>query len=192
MSRVIGAVVRTTNYELNARKPLDARSLVPTYQDLTHRDNWFDGTKIIAYNGMLVAVANTTDTSKNGLYMLFDVNCTSALKSPDVTSENNWIKIGETSDIADITSRVAKIETDLLSITDTLSDLDARITALEGESDVVTYGYRSGFPSEGETGKLYVAADEGKTYVWYNNMYLSVGGSSEAVQPDVIFGGTAD
>jgi hypothetical protein len=38
---------------------------------------------------MIVAVANTSDISKNGLYFLFDANCTSALKSPNVTVENN-------------------------------------------------------------------------------------------------------
>jgi hypothetical protein len=74
-----------------------------------------------------------------------------------------------------------------------LSDLEARLTAIEAESDIVTYGYRSGFPQTGETNKLYIAADEEKSYVWFNDEYLAVGGADSSYEePEVIYGGSAD
>ena len=183
--RATGTYVLDTNYDLSIRKPLDARSLVPAYESLTLKSNWLnDAGKIIAYNGMIVAVANTDDASKNGLYFLFDPDCTSKLKSPDVENVANWIKVGETSDIGDFTTRLTKIETELDSIKDRLDALE------EKGSDVETWGYRALFPETGEANKLYVAADEGKTYIWFNDEYMSVGGDSE--QPEIIFGGTAD
>lgn len=186
MARVKGALIATSNYEVQVKKPLDARSLVPSYNDLTIKENWVkSGTaQVIAYNGMLVAVANTSDTSKNGLYMLFDINCTTALKSPDVTVESNWIKIGETSDISDFADRVATIEGEIDSI-------EERLTSLESRSDVETIGYRANFPSTGEPNKLYVAVDEQKSYVWVNDDYLPVGGS-DYEDPEVIYGGSAE
>lgn len=185
MARVIGSVSRNTNYEVTIKKPMDARSLVKTYADLTDESNWLNESgKSVCYNGMLVAVADTSDTTNNGLYFLFDPNCTSSLKSPDVTSATHWLKIGETSDITDLADRVSTIEQEL-------TDFEARLTALEEQgSDIETYGYRSAFPAIGEANKLYVAVDEGKTYIWFNEEYLPVGGSSD--EPEVIFGGTAD
>jgi hypothetical protein len=131
MARVKGMILRNTNYEVTAKKPLDARSLVKTYEDLLLESNWLDSSnKSIAYNGMLVAVANTDDTSKNGLYFLFDVNCTSFLKSPDVTKEENWTKIGETSEINNFIDRLSDIES-------ALSSFDSRLLALEKDKVVI-------------------------------------------------------
>lgn len=185
--RVIGGFNMSSNYEVSIKKPLDARSLVPSYEALTIKSNWVSSTnKPIAYNGMLVAVANTSDTSKNGLYFLFDPNCTTNLKSPDVENAANWIKIGEISEIEDFATRVAAIESELY-------DIKNRLVALENDSDVLTYGYRSGFPTDGEANKLYVAVDEGKTYVWFNNEYLLVSDSDSGYEePEVIYGGSAE
>lgn len=109
-NRVIGGFSMSSNYEVSIKKPLDARSLVPTYDALLLKSNWVtSANKPIAYNGMLVTVANTTDASKNGLYYLFDPNCTSSLKSPDITVEANWHKVAELSDIEDIDSIKAQI-----------------------------------------------------------------------------------
>jgi hypothetical protein len=70
-----------------------------------------------------------------------------------------------------------------------IQDIEERLTALEESSDVEVFGYRYLFPTTGVENKLYVAADEEKSYVWFNNDYLPVGGESS--QPDVILGGTA-
>jgi hypothetical protein len=103
MGRNRGAVNVTTNYEVQVKKPFDARTVVPTYADLLLVDNWYKKgtTSIIAYNGLPVSVVDTSDTSKNGLYILFDPACTTSLKSPDVTKEENWHKLAEDADLAD-------------------------------------------------------------------------------------------
>lgn len=177
-TRVIGATNRDSNYEVTARKPLDARSLVKTYDDLTNIDNWVNTSgNSIVYNGMLVAVwLNNDDTSKNGIYLLHDPNVTSTKgdKSiPNVENEANWHKLVDANGLAA-----------------TLTEIDERLTALEEqESDVLTFGYRSGFPAIGEVNKLYVAADEGKSYVWFNDAYLPVSGGGDYEEPEVIYGG---
>lgn len=181
--RIKGEFLLDSNYDISIRKPLDARSLVPAYEALTIKDNWVIDGKVIAYNGMIVAVANTGDSSKNGIYFLFDQN-TSKLKGPNVEDEANWHKVGETSDISDFAARISSIESEL-------EDFKDRLEALENDSDIITYGYRSGFPGEGEPNKLYIAADEGKSYIWFNNDYLLVSGN-EYEEPEVIYGGSAN
>ena len=42
--------------------------------------------------------------------------------------------------------------------------------------DVAEYSTRSAFPSEGETGKIYVATDTGYIYRWSGSEYVQVGG----------------
>lgn len=74
-----------------------------------------------------------------------------------------------------------------------LESFDERLRALETEEKLHTFGYRQLFPTEGIDGHMYVAADEQKTYVWFNNDYLVVGtadGSCE--EPKVIYGGSAE
>lgn len=173
------AIITYSNqYRYNKRGPLDSKALVKTYADLLNPNTWLIEDTMTAYNGMLTAVwLNKEDTSKNGVYLLFDSAVVSALKVPDVTNEANWHKLVEMSELTDFVQ--------------SLSALEARVAALEEDSDVVTYGYRSGFPTTGEANKLYVAADEGKTYVWFNDDYLLVGGDSYE-EPEVIFGGSAD
>jgi hypothetical protein len=174
----------SSQYKYTSRGPLDAKSLVKTYDELLSLDTWTLDDALVAYNGMITAVwLNKTDTSKNGIYFLFDTAVTTALKKPDVTNEANWHKLAELSDISNFTERLSAIEKDL-------QDLDVRVTALEKDSDVITYGYRSGFPTTGEQNKLYVAADENKTYIWFNDEYVTVGGSSYE-EPAVIHGGNA-
>lgn len=167
MARVIGAVSRNTNYEVTIKKPLDARSLVKAYDDLLLERNWLNASgNSIAYNGMLVAVANTTDTSKNGLYFLFDEKCTTALKSPDVTLESNWLKIGETSEVGDFVER-------LTTINNELADVKNRLTELEAER-THTYSYRNGFPTEGQQDHLYIAEKEHRTWIWTGGRYVHI------------------
>ena len=185
MARTKGKFVLDTNYELSVRKPFDARTLVPSYNDLILEANWLnENNKSIAYNGMIVAVANTSDTTKNGIYFLFDPECTSSIKTPIVTNPAHWIKVGETGDIADFVERLVALESEL-------EDFESRISALEADQAVETYGYFSSLPITGVAGKLYAVIDTGKTYIWYNDAYLPVGGG-ESEQPDIIFGGSAD
>ncbi len=75
-----------------------------------------------------------------------------------------------------------------------LESFDSRLTALEQEEKLHTFGYRKDFPEIGEDGHMYVAIDEQKTYVYFSDSYLVVGEANdgEAAAPDVIFGGNAD
>lgn len=189
MARVRGSIPFSSNYEASISKPMDARMLVPSYNDLLDNSNWLTSKNTpCCFNGMLVAVANTSDTSKNGLYMLFDKD---NARKPNVTIETNWIKIGETSDISDLVSRIQTIETKITELSSDIESLDARVSDLEDEEKLHTYGYRSAFPVAGVAGHMYVAVDEKKTYVWFNDAYTPVGGS-EYEELAVIFGGTAD
>ena len=156
------------------RGPLDARSIVKTYADLTAVETWTYDDTLVAYNGMLVAVYLDSDSTKNGIYYLFDPAVTKPINKPTVTNEDNWHKLSDADGLVN----------KLIALSD-------RITALEEESDVITYGYRTGFPATGEAGKLYVAADEQKSYVWFNNDYLPLGGS-DYDEPDIIHGGNAN
>lgn len=165
-------------YKYTGRGPFDAKAIVKEYADLFDVSKWTSDGNIIAYNGMITAVwLNKADTSKNGIYFLFDPLVTSTIKKPDVTVEANWHKLAEMSELTDFVQN--------------LSELEARVTALEEDSDVITYGYRSGFPTVGVTDKLYIAADEGKSYIWFNDEYLPVGSNSYE-EPEIIFGGSAD
>lgn len=70
---------------------------------------------------------------------------------------------------------------------------EERLSNLENEDKLHTFGYRSVFPENGINGHLYTAVDEGKTYVFYNDQYIIVGEANDkSIEPDVIFGGTAD
>lgn len=94
------ALINISNqYRYTGRGPFDAKALVRTFADLLNTETWkivnASGNKISsAYNGMIVAVwSNTEDTTKNGIYFLYDPSVTSILKSPDVTKETNWHRL---------------------------------------------------------------------------------------------------
>ena len=188
MARTPGTFNIYSNYDVGVKKPFDARMLVPTYADLTIKSNWqivetddagATKTTFIAYNGMLVAVADKNDVANSGLYMLFDIG---SGKNPNVEEPNNWIKIGETSDISDLVTRVASIESELKSF-------DERLDTLEADKPEV-FGYRSLFPTSGVEGKLYIAVDEQKTYVWVDSRgYLCIGEENKDPEIDIIYGG---
>ena len=177
MSLFDGSILLGSQYAYDGRGPFDTKMLVKTYEDLTTTETWLgsDGSSL-AYNGMLVAVWRDSDASNNGIYFLY--NGMKNNKDLDVTNSNNWHKLVSATDLES-----------------SLAEIDRRITALEEQaSDVLTYGYRSGFPAMGEPNKLYVAADEEKTYVWFNGEYLAIGSNStdSYEKPDIIYGGSAD
>ena len=182
------AVIKTSNQQLfTSKSPLDYKALIQNYSKLISEATWTVDGAFVAYNGMITAVWCDSDATKNGVYFLLDPEVKSTRGTPKVTVEDNWHKLAEISEITALANSIDNIGAELLA-------LGTRVDALEAaSSDIITYGYRSGFPSVGEAGKLYVAADEGKTYVWFNDAYLPVGGS-EAETPDIeiIYGGSAD
>lgn len=71
-----------------------------------------------------------------------------------------------------------------------LESFEDRVSALEAEEKIHTFAFRNLFPGVGSDGHMYVAVDEQKSYVWFNNDYIVVGSDYE--EPTVIFGGTAN
>lgn len=53
-------------------------------------------------------------------------------------------------------------------------------TTLEDANDVLTYSNKASFPSSGESGKLYIAADTKYTYFWNGSSYIETRGSGYA------------
>ena len=172
----------SNQYLFTGRGPFDAKSLVKTYDDLLSGKTWLtDDGKSSAYNGMIVAVwLNKSDLSKNGVYYLHDSAITNTFSPPDVTNELNWHRLCDISALNDITSRLQTLEADL-------ADVTARVHELEEKQNEV-FAYRKLFPSEGVEGKIYVAVDEKKSYVWIESTgWLCVGAENE--EPEVIYGG---
>jgi hypothetical protein len=167
-----GSVLLGSQYAYGGRGPFDVKMLVKTYDELWTPETWLDTDgSSLAYNGMLVAVWKDSNKANNGIYFLYDGNKNN--KNQDLINASNWHKLVSASDLENV-----------------LSKIDSRLTALEEkESDVLTFGYRSGFPATGEANKLYVAADEGKSYVWFNDAYLPVSGGGDYEEPEVIYGG---
>jgi hypothetical protein len=95
-----------SQYLYTGNGPLDAKSLVKTYAELTNPETWaIDDGALVAYNGMIVAVwLNNEDKSKNGIYFLHDVTVTSARAKPDVTKESNWHKLSSLAESSDVDS----------------------------------------------------------------------------------------
>ena len=54
-----------------------------------------------------------------------------------------------------------------------LDSFEDRLIALEAERTHV-YGYRSGFPAEGERDHIYIAEDEHRTYIFADNRYIHI------------------
>lgn len=185
-TRVLGAVTRDSNYEVSTKKPLDARSLVKTYDDLLNINNWVNANgNPIVYNGMIVAVwLNTADISKNGIYFLHDSSVTSAKGTPDVTKETNWHKIGGIEALPSIADQVTTLQSELETIKSDVDDLQ--------DSATVVVNLKAELPKIGTSGKIYVVTEEAMTYVWYNNDYLPVGdGGAVTEEIQIIHGGSA-
>jgi hypothetical protein len=174
------AVIKTSNQQLYTGKgPADYKTLVKTYADLLSEATWTVDGSIVAYNGMITAVWCDTDAENNGVYFLLDPEVKTARGTPKVAIEANWHKLTEMSELVELAERVIALEDQLAGV--------------EEDRDIITYGYRSGFPTEGEVNKLYVAADEGKSYVWFSDSYLLVGSATgEYEEPQLIYGGSAD
>lgn len=157
MSRYVGKGILKQTYNVTDYHPLDTRMLVPYYEDLTTESNWMFSGESIAYNGMIVAVGN--DTTKNGVYYLFDINNPTEDDIPDVALESNWHKLCEL-------SQLQKVSDQISNLTQTIGSISERVDALEAQDHVHTYGYKKDFPVEGEDGHLYVAADLQRTYAY--------------------------
>lgn len=177
------AIAKSANqYKFSGKGPLDSKALVKTYAELLDTATWTIDGKVAAYNGMITAVwLNKEDTSKNGIYFLHDINCTTALKTPDVTIEANWHKLGGIDNLPGLADQISAIQNDLEKVKSDVEELQ--------DSATVIKEFRSQFPETGLPGKLYVAMKEATTYVWYNGDYLPVGDGGDNDEIQIISGG---
>ena len=125
-------------YLYTSRGPFDAKALVKTYADLLDKAKWTtDGTadgNLVAYNGMVTAVwLNKNDTSKNGLYYLFDPSVTTALKKPDVTNEANWHKLCDISSFKELEAQVTALELQAEGLAAAVVENNNNITTLAAD-----------------------------------------------------------
>lgn len=97
----------TDQYRYKGKGPFDAKSLVKTYDELLQVSSWtVDGT-FIAYNGMIVAVwLNKADTTKNGIYYLYDPAVANTINKPAVANEANWHKLADASAVAELVASI--------------------------------------------------------------------------------------
>jgi hypothetical protein len=80
---------------------------------------------LLAYNGMITAVwLNKDDTSKNGVYFLFDPLVTTTIKKPDVTNQSNWHRFAELSDLTALTEQLSYMNTELTGVKTRLATLE--------------------------------------------------------------------
>lgn len=185
MARILGDSNRSTSYEVKTRKPLDARSLVQYYSDLTTTSNWYttDGAPI-AYNGMIVAVWMDPNPDLNGVYFLHDSKVTGLKAVPDTAIAENWHRLGGISSLPGLAEQVAGLKGDLDQVKADVKDLQ--------DSATVVKDTKEEFPEAGLPGKIYVATNEAMTYVWYNNAYMPVGdgdSDDDTIEIQVISGG---
>lgn len=169
------AILSAEQFKYTGRGPLDTKSLVDYYSDLLSVDTWTTDGKLIAYNGMIVAVWRDVDAN-NGIYFLHDKNVTKPIHKPNVADATNWHKLGGINDLPGLSEQ--------------LTEIQASIDALEDAATVVV---DSELPEEGIAGKLYVVANEATTYIWHNGAYLPVGDGNDAetVEIQLIDGGSA-
>lgn len=174
--------ISADQFKYSGKGPIDAKALVKTYAELFDNATWTVDGKITAYNGMITAVwLNKDDTTKNGIYFLHDANCTSALKTPDVTVETNWHRLGGVEALPGLADQLKTLQDELETVKEDVDDLQ--------DSATVVVNLKSELPKSGIPGKIYVVTDEAMTYVWYNNDYLPVGDGGNTDDIQIIMGG---
>ena len=97
---------------------------------------------------MITAVwLNKADTSKNGVYVLFDPLVTTALKKPDITVEANWHKFAELSDLTALSEQLAAMGQELTGIKTRLASLEADKVIIRRDNE---FNYRTKTPTNNE------------------------------------------
>lgn len=187
------ALIESSNqFRYTSKGPVDSKMLVKTYNELLDTATWTTSTgSIVAYNGMIVSVwLNKDDATKNGVYYLFDPNCNTTLKKPDVTLDDNWHKLDGSADITEYIERIQAIESRLDSIEEELE-----------KDHTHSYGYRSDFPTIGELNHIYIANDQKRTYIYTSEGYLPIADQFDMTDHDnnpetadvrIIYGGSAN
>jgi hypothetical protein len=181
----------SNQYRYSGRGPFDAKTLVKTYADLLATETWTtisaSGTSVVsAYNGLITAVwLNKDDTSKNGIYFLYDPEVTSPLKTPNVTLASNWHKLCEIDALTELTEQ-------LKTINAKLAELSNDIERLDNKAEILAVVDRATFPPVGKPNVMYVDVSKNKTYIWFENNYIPASSDAESVTYSMICGGNAE
>ena len=122
--------------------------------------------------------ADKVKSATSGNFAGLDANgnlTDSGKKAGDFAPATNIAKSALASDVQ---TSLGKADTAVQS-GDILSDGKIKSDLLPSYvDDVLEYASIANFPSPGETGKIYVAKDENKTYRWDGSQYVQIGGSS--------------
>lgn len=165
MSRYRGIFNLSGNYEPTIAAPLDARSVVEFFSDLTNPATWTiaSGTPWL-FDGLLVCVTNDPDVSKKGLYILVD--------SANYTVVDSWRKLADIKDIEALNEKIESIQGG-------------------GGDNVVSVANLASLPNVGSSSKIYIVEDENATYRWDENTvkYYCIGRNYEDIK--IISGGNA-
>jgi hypothetical protein len=122
-----------SGYALSLGVPMDSRTVVGSVANLTTTDIWMKDGVCIAYNGMLVGVADNKNIGDSGLYYLFDPECKTSLQSPNVQNIDNWIKLCSVAQLNALSSRILQIEKDLSGITADIKTLQNDVSSIKTE-----------------------------------------------------------
>lgn len=169
MARELGSFTFSGNFEVAKKGALDARTFCPTYADLLA----FTAGNFI-YNGHLVSVWDT-DVSKRGVYRCINEN--------DLSNAASWQKVGDDIDLSAVEKIASK------NVANGYAGLDANglvpsVILPSYVDDVIERANLAAMPATGETGKIYVALDNNKTYRWSGSTYVEISpspGSTDAV-----------
>ena len=181
----------SNQYRYSGRGPFDAKALVRTYAELLDIETWTtvsnSGTSVVsAYNGLITAVwLNKDDTSKNGIYFLFDPEVTSPLKTPNVTLASNWHKLCEIDAIVELTEQLKIINAKL-------TELSNDIERLDNKAEILAVVDRATFPPVGKPNVIYVDVSKNKSYIWFEDDYILTSGGDGEVVYSMICGGNAE
>lgn len=89
-------------FDIIIAKPIDIRFVVDTYSELINPATWgywdtdLEMWLLTCYKGLITAVVDDPDDSKNGVYYIKNNNFETSpwMEDPSYTMTNDWVKIG--------------------------------------------------------------------------------------------------
>lgn len=123
MSRAKGTFTYSANLEPAIKAPIDARTLVNSYEDLTKTTTWLDAyNNIWVYVGMIVGC-------KDRLGEVFQ------LTDEDYTQEKNWVSIGKNN----VEERLTAIENTLLQLQNKISGVGDTTETIDTLPEIINF-----------------------------------------------------
>lgn len=176
MARTKGLVPCSINFEVNKTAPLDSRTVIDSFAELTLAETWLDGGKVWLYDGLCVAVKD----NKN-VYMLVGQEADPTA----YTKIENWHQVGKVLEVVDNLESTDATKALAASQGKVLAE---RIETLKTSLSSV-YNYKgsvakfSDLPEEHEVGDVYNVEQAngnipaGTNYAWNGTAWDALGGS---------------